>query len=204
MDTTMFYRHFHSPLGRLLLTSDGQALTGLFMTGMAEESAPETSARWKQDNGPFVAACRQLTAYFEGEAADFDLDLNPAGTPFQRSVWQELRNIAYGRAISYAELARRVGKPGASRAVGSANGQNPIALIVPCHRVIGADGTLTGYGGGLDRKRWLLEHEAEVLARHPQWRQAPEAGAVVPRYDKATASDRSASVQLVPSVRQVI
>jgi methylated-DNA-[protein]-cysteine S-methyltransferase len=170
MDKIMFYRHLSSPLGKLLLTSDGTALTGLFMTHLAEASAPEASARWKQDDAPLREPCEQLTAYFEGEATRFDLDLNLEGTPFQRRVWRELCNIPYGCAISYAELARRIGQPGSSRAVGGANGRNPIAIIVPCHRVIGADGGLGGYGGGLDRKRWLLEHEAEVLARHPEWR----------------------------------
>ncbi len=104
-----------------------------------------------------------------------------AGTPFQRRVWQELCTIPYGRAISYAELARRIGQPGSSRAVGGANGRNPISIIVPCHRVIAADGGLGGYGGGLDRKVWLLEHESEALARHPGWRQPACAGAITPR-----------------------
>ena len=117
-----------------------------------------------QDDGPFRAVVRAVDVLFRGRPATFDLPLALAGTPFQRRVWQELCNIPYGCAISYAELARRIGKPGASRAVGSANGRNPVSLIVPCHRVIGADGGLGGYGGGLDRKRWLLEHEAEVLA----------------------------------------
>jgi methylated-DNA-[protein]-cysteine S-methyltransferase len=172
MDKILFYRHLSSPLGSLLLTSDGTALTGLFMTRLAERSAPDASARWTQDDAPFREVCEQLNAYFEGEATSFGLELNLVGTPFQRRVWRELCNIPYGCAISYAELARRIGQPGSSRAVGGANGRNPISVIVPCHRVIGADGGLGGYGGGLDRKRWLLEHEAEVLARHPEWRDA--------------------------------
>jgi methylated-DNA-[protein]-cysteine S-methyltransferase len=181
MDKTVYYRQFSSPLGKLLLTSDGHALTGLFMTRLADGSAPEPRGRWQQDDALFGKACEQLSAYFEGEGVSFDLALSMVGTPFQRRVWQELCNIPYGCAISYAELARRIGQPGASRAVGRANGQNPISIIVPCHRVIGADGTLTGYGGGLDRRRWLLEHEAEILARHPEWRRAPIAGALTPR-----------------------
>jgi methylated-DNA-[protein]-cysteine S-methyltransferase len=180
MDKTVFYRHLSSPLGKLLLTSDGHALTGLFMTRLAESSAPETAAAWKQDDAVFREVCQQLTAYFDGETNRFDVEMNVVGTPFQRRVWHELCNIPFGSAISYAELARRIGRPGASRAVGGANGQNPIAVIVPCHRVIGADGGLGGYGGGLDRKRWLLEHEAEALARHPHWRTPPSAGAIVP------------------------
>ena len=151
------------------------------MTRLAEESAPALGARWVQDDGPFRAECEQLISYFEGERVTFDLALELAGTPFQRRVWQELCAIPYGCAISYAELARRIGKPGASRAVGSANGRNPVSIIVPCHRVIAADGGLGGYGGGLDRKRWLLEHEAEVLARHPEWRAKRFVGAITPR-----------------------
>jgi methylated-DNA-[protein]-cysteine S-methyltransferase len=181
MDKTVLYRQLSSPLGKLLLTSDGQALTGLFMTRLAEGSAPEFGSTWRQSDEPFRAVCAQLTAYFEGEAHGFDLAMELAGTPFQKRVWRELCSIPYGCAISYAELARRIGQPGSSRAVGGANGRNPISIIVPCHRVIAADGGLGGYGGGLDRKRWLLEHEAEVLARHPQWRSAPFPGSITPR-----------------------
>jgi methylated-DNA-[protein]-cysteine S-methyltransferase len=169
MDKIMYYRHLSSPLGKLLLTSDGRALTGLHMSRLAEASAPEAAATWKHDDAVFREVCEQLAAYFDGERMSFDLTLELAGTPFQRRVWQELCRIPYGRAISYAELARRIGQPSASRAVGGANGQNPVAVIVPCHRVIGADGGLGGYGGGLDRKRWLLELEAEGLVRHSEW-----------------------------------
>jgi methylated-DNA-[protein]-cysteine S-methyltransferase len=102
----------------------------------------------------------QLTAYFAGELRDFDLPLAPVGTPFQERVWQALRDIPYGATTSYSALANRIGAPGAARAVGLANGRNPIAIIIPCHRVIGAGGTLVGYGGGLNRKRWLLDLEA--------------------------------------------
>jgi methylated-DNA-[protein]-cysteine S-methyltransferase len=102
----------------------------------------------------------QLDAYFAGELGAFDLDVDPQGTPFQRRVWDELRRIPFGETISYSELARRLGDPKLVRAVGVANGRNPISIVIPCHRVIGADGSLVGYGGGLERKRWLLEHEA--------------------------------------------
>jgi methylated-DNA-[protein]-cysteine S-methyltransferase len=169
MDKIMYYRHLSSPLGKLLLTSNGHALTGLHMSRLAEASAPEPRATWRQDDAVFREVCEQLAAYFDGELMSFDLRLDLAGTPFQRRVWHELCRIPYGRAISYAALARHIGQPSASRAVGGANGQNPVAIIVPCHRVIGADGGLGGYGGGLDRKRWLLELEAEGLARHPEW-----------------------------------
>ena len=102
----------------------------------------------------------QLDAYFAGELETFDLDLDPHGTPFQQRVWDELTRIPYGETISYSELAHRLGDPKLVRAVGLANGRNPISIVIPCHRVIGADGSLVGYGGGLERKRWLLEHEA--------------------------------------------
>jgi len=181
VDKKVYYRQISSPLGKLLLTSDGRALTGVYMTKLAEESAPETRARWQKDDGVLDEAVRQLQAYFEGELVNFDLDLGLDGTSFQRRVWEELCRIPYGGAISYAELARRIGQTGASRAVGGANGRNPISIIVPCHRVISSDGGLGGYGGGLDRKRWLLEHEAEVLARHPEWRTEQKARELTPR-----------------------
>lgn len=177
MEKIVFYRPFSSPLGKLLLTSNGEALTGLFTTWLAGDSAPEMTAHWKQDDAPFREVCDQLRAYFEGEAMGFDVPMDPVGTPFQRKVWRELCAIPYGTVISYLELARRIGQPTASRAVGGANGKNPISIIVPCHRVIAADGTLGGYGGGLDRKRWLLDHEAESLARHPEWSKAARLGA---------------------------
>jgi methylated-DNA-[protein]-cysteine S-methyltransferase len=153
-----------SPIGELLLLSDGEALT----TVLIEPSGHEVEAGLgqRQDDGPLVAACQQLRAYFAGERIDFDLPLAPCGTDFQRRVWDELRRIPFGATTSYRELARRIGHPTAVRAVGAANGRNPLPIIVPCHRVIGADGTLVGYGGGLERKQWLLRHEAEVCARH--------------------------------------
>lgn len=180
---TVYYRQLSSPLGTLLLTSDGAALTGLYMGRHAEDEARETmpAAAWKRSDSAFRAAVEQISAYFEGELTRFDLPMHPAGTAFQQRVWQELRRIPYGAAISYAELARRIGRPSASRAVGGANGRNPISIIVPCHRVISADGSLGGYGGGLDRKRWLLAHEAETLTRHPEWRPAPAQGTIALR-----------------------
>ncbi len=196
MNKTVFYRQFSSPLGKLLLTSDGQSLTGLFMTKLADGSAPEVTSNWKQDDAPFREVCTQLSAYFEGEIECFELKMQLVGTPFQERVWQELCEIPYGWAISYAELARRIGQPGSSRAVGGANGRNPISIIVPCHRVIGADGGLGGYGGGLDRKRWLLEHEAEVLARHPEWRQNVFAGAIVPRLLQQAKSQSKGTLEV--------
>ena len=153
-------RRFHtidSPIGRLLLTADEQALTGLYM-----EPHPRLPASAVHDPAAFAEVAAQLDAYFAGSLTDFDLPLAPSGTPFQLRVWEALRAIPYGETCSYRELAEAVGKPAAVRAVGAANGRNPISVIVPCHRVIGADGSLTGYGGGLDRKRILLELEAGI------------------------------------------
>ncbi|WP_165231008.1 methylated-DNA--[protein]-cysteine S-methyltransferase [Aquisphaera insulae] len=160
MSLTTYYHLLGSPIGPLLLTSRGGALTGLHMTVV------EPEAGWVRDPAPFREAVRQLDAYFDGTlTAGFTVPLDLGGTPFQQRVWKELQSIPFGRAISYAELAKRVGNPQASRAVGSANGRNPVGLIVPCHRVIATGGGLGGYGGGLDRKRWLLEHEAAIVAR---------------------------------------
>jgi methylated-DNA-[protein]-cysteine S-methyltransferase len=152
------FTYFASPIGRLLLTSDGAALTGLYME--PSRKAQSTDG-WAQDGtvAPLAAAVRQLSEYFAGSRREFDVPLRMQGTPFQQRVWRELTKIPHGETWSYGQLAKRIGNPSASRAVGLANGRNPIAVIVPCHRVIGADGTLTGYGGGLERKRWLLAHE---------------------------------------------
>ena len=156
MNTTCF-DYFESPVGPLLLVSDGEALIGLHFAG-SESSDPVPNAR--RDPARFIAVREQLADYFAGRLQVFDLPLSAPGTPFQKRVWHELRRIPFGETISYGELARRIGQPGASRAVGRANGQNPVAVIVPCHRVIGSNGSLTGFGGGMERKRWLLEHEA--------------------------------------------
>lgn len=144
-----------SPIGDILLTSDGEALTGLFMAPHhgSREDGPERSAVLDD-------VIAQLRSYFAGDLQTFDVVLRPSGTPFQLRVWDQLSRIPYGETISYGELARRVGSPNAFRAVGQANGRNPISIIVPCHRVIGADGGIAGYGGGVDRKRFLLDLEA--------------------------------------------
>jgi methylated-DNA-[protein]-cysteine S-methyltransferase len=163
MNRTTYYTTIPSPIDDLLLVSDGEALTGLFMDQPGHGGAVE--AAWKQDAGPFREVERQLRAYFEGGLVRFDIPLAPRGTDFQQTVWAELRALRLGERISYGELARRIGRPSASRAVGLANSRNPIGIIVPCHRVIGASGALTGYAGGLGRKRWLLAHEAN-LAPH--------------------------------------
>jgi methylated-DNA-[protein]-cysteine S-methyltransferase len=144
-------------LGKILLTSDGEALTGLFLPG--QKSMREPHRNGHRDDDRFKEIDRQLTAYFAGALRTFDVPLRATGTPFQQLVWNELCNIPFGTTISYGELARRIGRTSAARAVGAANGQNPISIVIPCHRVIGANGTLIGYGGGLDLKEWLLRHE---------------------------------------------
>jgi methylated-DNA-[protein]-cysteine S-methyltransferase len=148
-----------SPLGGLVLLSDGRHLTGLHLPG--PDGRPEVDPTWTDGGKDRVlsAAVRQLREYFAGRRTAFDLPLALAGTPFQQQVWAELQRIPYGETISYRDLAERVGNPRGSRAVGGANGANPVAVVVPCHRVIAAGGGLGGYGGGLDRKRWLLAHE---------------------------------------------
>ena len=159
-----WYTTTPSPIDELLLVGDGEAVTALHMAAQRYGPA-DVGADWRRDDRLFTVATGQLAAYFAGELTDFDLPLAPAGTGFQQRVWAALRTIPYGQTTSYGELAGQLGNPGASRAVGLANGRNPIAVVVPCHRVIGANGTLTGYGGGLDRKRWLLDHELAVLRR---------------------------------------
>jgi methylated-DNA-[protein]-cysteine S-methyltransferase len=152
-----YYTTVTSPIGELLLSSDGRALTGLHMAPF------EPLSGWHRDEGPFKDVAAQLAAYFSGARKAFDVVHEAEGTPFQRRVWRTLLDIPYGETTSYGELARLIGNPRAVRAVGRANGANPIAVIIPCHRVIGADGTLTGYGGGLDRKVKLLALEGVPL-----------------------------------------
>jgi methylated-DNA-[protein]-cysteine S-methyltransferase len=161
----VLYTTVTSPIGELLLLGDGHALHGLWMrSGRTAVARPG----WTRASGPFEEARGQLDEYFAGRRLAFDLPLAMAGTPFQVRVWRALLEIPYGETTTYGELARQV-RPGggwqAARAVGAANGRNPIAVVVPCHRVVGADGSLTGYGGGLERKRFLLDLEAGTLAR---------------------------------------
>jgi methylated-DNA-[protein]-cysteine S-methyltransferase len=154
MTSGIRYHHHPTPVGDLFLTWRDGALTGLhFPTSKeyAEEELEGTS-----DPAPFDGVRRQLDEYFAGDRIRFDLPLAPRGTPFQMKVWAALREIPYGEAVSYGEVARRIGSPRAVRGVGGANGRNPIAIVIPCHRVVAADGSLGGYGGGADRKRFLL------------------------------------------------
>ena len=156
--TTMFTT-MESPIGDLLLASDGSALTGVFM--QEHRHGPESSDGWvRDDSNPLLqSAVKELREYFAGDRRDFTVPLNAEGTTFQKAVWAALLEIPYGATMSYGELARRIGNAAASRAVGLANGRNPISIIVPCHRVIGSNGSLTGYGGGLERKQALLALE---------------------------------------------
>jgi methylated-DNA-[protein]-cysteine S-methyltransferase len=156
------YRTIDSPIGPLTLAGHGSVLTNL---RMVDQTYEPSHAGWSPDPGAFADAVDQLDAYFAGELIDFDVELDLGGTEFQQRVWKALLTIPYGETRSYGEIAEQIGAPGAARAVGLANGHNPVAIIVPCHRVIGAGGQLTGYGGGLDRKQALLElerHRASV------------------------------------------
>jgi methylated-DNA-[protein]-cysteine S-methyltransferase len=153
----LLYSAIDSPIGELLLVGDGEALAGVYIQGGRRPSPIGTD--WGRDDAALAAAHEQLDEYFAGRRTSFDLSLAAAGTPFQRRVWRALGEIPYGETASYGEIARRVGAPAAVRAVGLANGRNPISIVVPCHRVVGADGALTGYAGGLERKRFLLELE---------------------------------------------
>jgi methylated-DNA-[protein]-cysteine S-methyltransferase len=148
-----------TPLGPLILVATERALVAVEFAERALVAGVPSGRTPLLDE-----ACAQLRAYFAGERREFDLPLAPEGTAFQRAVWTALRAIPCGETRTYGDVARQVGRPAAVRAVGAANGRNPIAIVVPCHRVIGADGSLTGYGGGLDRKRWLLAHERGELA----------------------------------------
>lgn len=182
VENVMYYSEAASPIGPLLLISDGKSLTGLFMSEYRHgptageelsawgiEATPGKADRWVRDDEakPFREVREQLESYFDGRLTEFDLPLVMEGTEFQRQVWEALREIPYGVTISYGELAKRVGNPNGSRAVGLANGRNPISIIVPCHRVIGSNGKLTGYGGGLPRKAALLDFEFSVLVNGP-------------------------------------
>lgn len=161
--TTVLYTHVDSPIGPLLTSgerfADGMTITGLYIPGHDRRPGPD----WVRDDGAFDELRRQLDQYFAGRRRDFDLRADAPGTPFQRRVWAELRRIDYGRTASYGDVALAIGAPSASRAVGGANGRNPISIIVPCHRVVGSDGRLTGYAGGVTAKSWLLAHERRHL-----------------------------------------
>jgi len=157
-----FYTYHDTPIGSLLLAGQGDALSLLgFPQGKMKR---RHESGWQRDDEPFRDAMDQLNQYFTGELDTFDLRLAPAGTEFQRTVWQALLEIPYGETWSYGQLAKHIDRPKASRAVGAANGVNPIPIIIPCHRVIGSSGKLTGFGGGLETKEYLLGLESQRMA----------------------------------------
>ncbi len=156
-DERTYYTIIDSPVGEILLAGNAAGLSHIDLQAGPDRMEP--AAGWVEDSDIFSEAIAQLEAYFAGTLKRFELPLAAEGTPFQQEVWRALLDIPYGETISYGELAERLGKPGAARAVGLANGRNPLPIVVPCHRVIGSDGSLTGYGGGIDIKRALLAHE---------------------------------------------
>lgn len=157
---SLAYGHLDSPIGRLMVAGDGERLYRISFPSGKRAARPADG--WRRDDGLFGEVFAQLRAYFAGELIRFDLPLRFGGTSFQNTVWAGLCDIPYGETISYSELARRIGRPTASRAVGAANGANPLPIVVPCHRVVGADGSLTGFGGGVETKRYLLRHERRI------------------------------------------
>ena len=157
------YCVMRSPVGRILLAGNARALTHLSFQDGRHPIDPDP--RWTYSAKPFQQPIRQLKEYFSGKRKTFTIKLAPRGTPFQQRVWRALQSIPYGRTLSYGQIAKAIGKPKAARAVGAANGQNPVSIIVPCHRVIGSNGTLVGYGGGLSIKEALLAHEG---THHPK------------------------------------
>jgi methylated-DNA-[protein]-cysteine S-methyltransferase len=159
---TLYTWHTDSPLGDLRLISDGEHLTGLYMP--SPKGPPPEPIGAHPDAGPFRDVVAELDAYFSGALTRFTVPVAGAGTPFQQKVWAALLDIPYGHTDTYGGIAARIGSPKAMRAVGLANGRNPVSIIVPCHRVVGADGSLTGYGGGLAKKEILLTREQRVLA----------------------------------------
>jgi methylated-DNA-[protein]-cysteine S-methyltransferase len=156
-----FTKLYHSPLGILEISSDEDAITNLVFREATKKVSPPINET--NENSKIIEECmRQLNDYFEGKRKDFDIKTNPKGTNFQKIVWENLQNIAFGKTLSYLELSRKIGNEKAIRAVGTANGNNPIGIIIPCHRVIGTDGSLVGYAGDLWRKEWLLRHEGSL------------------------------------------
>jgi methylated-DNA-[protein]-cysteine S-methyltransferase len=155
------YCYYDSPIGRLLLVGSAGVLEELyFANGAAIKNIPK---EWREDESAFESPLRQLKEYFAGRRQEFELDIAPRGTPFQKEVWKELRKIPYGKTASYQAIAERLGRPKACRAVGMANGRNPLPIIIPCHRIIGKDGSLTGFGGGLTVKQRLLDLERSSI-----------------------------------------
>jgi methylated-DNA-[protein]-cysteine S-methyltransferase len=157
----MYYDTFKSPQGEMLLVATEDGLSGLYFKG--QKYFPKKDKAWQRapNHAPLKQAKRELAQYFAGRRRRFEVPLDPQGTPFQRSVWKQISKVAFGKTSTYSELARRAGHAGSARAAGAATGRNPLSVIVPCHRIMGADGSLTGYAGGLARKRALLQLESE-------------------------------------------
>src|SRR5258706_337773 len=157
-----YYDYYESPHGRMLLVASGEGLSGVYFD--RQKYLPRVESDWRRDAGhaPLRQAKRELSEYFGGERKRFETALAPEGTPFQRAVWKAISAVGFGKTITYSELALRAGFPGSARAAGAATGRNPIGIIVPCHRMVGSNGSLTGYAGGLDRKRALLALESGI------------------------------------------
>lgn len=157
-----YYDFYESPHGPMLLVADGEALSGVYFDG--QKYHPQVASQWRRDahHATLRQTKSELAEYFGGERKRFDTALAPEGTPFQRSVWKAISSVGFGQTITYGELAARAGCPGSARAAGAATGRNPISIIVPCHRIVGSNGSLTGYAGGLDRKRALLALESAM------------------------------------------
>jgi len=171
------YARLKTPLGTVLAVATGGLLTGLYFED--ERRAPQVAPEWREDPRaqPLAECARQLADYFDGKRQCFDLPIAPQGTPFQQRVWREIARVPHGETISYAELAARAGAPGSARAAGAAAGRNPIAIVIPCHRIVATNGALTGYAGGLARKRSLLAHEGTGIgdgSPEPSRRTVPE------------------------------
>jgi methylated-DNA-[protein]-cysteine S-methyltransferase len=154
------YDMIDSPIGQLLVTADDDGLTGIYMEN--HKGGPAVASDWRRDPSKFREVSEQLRAYFAGELTEFNVPLNLRGTQFQKAVWTQLQTIPFGHTATYGDLAKTLGAPNASRAVGSAVGRNPVSIVVPCHRVLGAGGAITGYAGGVTRKRTLLELESAL------------------------------------------
>ena len=161
---TIYYTQIESPVGDIVIRGNGGAVTGLWMPNHRHWSGIQ--ADWERDDDQFETAAGQLREYFAGDRTEFDLNIQLEGTEFQQKVWQGLLQIPFGVTMTYGELARKIGIATASRVVGAANGRNPVSIIVPCHRVVGGNGQLTGYGGGLHNKEWLLQWEDSVRLEH--------------------------------------
>jgi len=165
----MYYSHYDSPVGQLLLVGDGEKIHRIDFPGTCRPVVPE--AAWESNAAVFSTLTKELDAYFNGSLQKFSVTVAPVGSAFQQKVWRALQQIEYGQTCTYADIAKLIGKPTASRAVGSANGRNPVSIIIPCHRVIGTNGSLTGYAGGISTKQWLLSHEAgeQPLIPFDEW-----------------------------------